>query len=182
MVITAQGAAPRGLAFAARPTRRAALSAGIGLLAAACAGPRRFAAQPMAVDTAAAAALTNRFRAAHGLGPLALDQTLAAAASRQAQAMAEADHLGHSVGWGDSLPARLAAVGYDWSASAENVAAGYPTLDAAFASWVGSAGHRRNLLNPRVTVFGISAWAAPGTRWRTFWAMVMAAPRRPAEG
>ena len=177
-------AGDRERARSTRPaaTRRALVGGGLALLAAACAGPRRYAARPMAVDVAAAAALTNRFRAENGLGPLAVDATLAAAASRQAQAMAEADHLGHSVGWGDGLPARLAAVGYDWSASAENVAAGYPSLDAAFASWVGSPGHRRNLLNPRVTAFGIAAWSAPATRWRTFWAMVMAAPRRPAEG
>ncbi|MFN2323641.1 MAG: CAP domain-containing protein, partial [Trueperaceae bacterium] len=36
----------------------------------------------------------------------------------------------------------------------ENVAAGYPSVDAVMAGWLGSDGHCANLMNPGFTEFG----------------------------
>ena len=171
----------------AAATRRAVLSAGIALLAAGCAGGRTFVARPMPVDVAAATALADRFRAENGLPPVAPDARLGAIAAEQAMAMATAGRMSHSLGWGRGLPSRLAAGGYDWEVTAENLGAGYPTLAAAFAGWIGSSGHRANLLKERVTEFGIAAAESPGSEYRTFWAMILATPRRlpagaPVEG
>lgn len=182
MLIAADGAAARRVAAGPCPARRAVLAAGIGLLAASCAGGRTFAARPLPVDVAAAAALTSRFRATNGLPPVAPDGLLTAIAAEQAMAMAAAGRMSHSLGWGRGLPSRLAAGGYDWEVTAENLGAGYPTLAAAFAGWTGSSGHRANLLKEGVTEFGIAAAESPGSEYRYFWAMILAAPRTPPAG
>lgn len=163
------------------PPRRAVLLgvagfglAGLGLSG--CAG-RLLDARPLPVEGALGVALTSRFRAANGLGPVTLDARLSRAAAEQALAMARHDDLSHSIGWGNALPARLAAVDYDWEVTAENIGMGYRTLQAAFDGWVGSAGHRANLLKPGVTQVGFGAAEAPASRFRFFWSMILAAPR-----
>lgn len=173
--VAADGCAPR-------LSRRGVLGlAGSGLASlglAGCAG-RLLEARPLPADGALGVALTSRFRAANGLGPVTLDARLSRAAADQALAMARHDDLSHSIGWGNALPARLAAVGYDWEVTAENIGMGYRTLAAAFDGWVGSAGHRANLLKPGVTQVGFGAAEAPASRSRFYWAMILAAPRVP---
>ena len=90
--------------------------------------------------------------------------------------MGERDRIGHGVA--GSLTRRVSEAGYDWGATAENLAAGQPSLDEAMADWRNSAEHRRNLLNPLVTDIGIAAVATPpGSAKRTYWALILAAPR-----
>jgi hypothetical protein len=162
------------------PSRRHVLAlaggglAGLGL--AGCAG-RLLDARPLPADGALGVALTSRFRTANGLGPVTLDARLSRAAADQALQMARHDDLSHSIGWGNALPARLAAVDYDWEVTAENIGMGYRTLEAAFDGWVGSAGHRANLLKAGVTQVGFGAAEAPASRSRFYWAMILAAPR-----
>ncbi len=100
------------------------------------------------------------------------------AAATHARTMGERDRISHSVG--GRLPGRIAKAGYDWGAAAENLAAGYGSLDDAMAGWKNSAGHRKNLLNPNVTEIGVAAVATPpGSEHRTYWALILAAPRPP---
>lgn len=163
-----------------RPDRRGLIlgfaGLGLGCLAlAGCAG-RLLDARPLPADGALGVALTSRYRAANGLGPVTLDARLSRAAAAQALQMARHDDLSHSIGWGNALPARLAAVDYDWEVTAENIGMGYRTLEAAFDGWVGSAGHRANLLKPGITQVGFGAAEAPASRSRFYWAMILAAP------
>lgn len=152
----------------------------LALLLAACAGTGALLeARPVAVDGAAAARLVSAFRAEAGLGSVAADPALDAVAAEQALAMARRDRLEHSLGRSGTLPKRLAAGGYDWLTTAENIAGGYPTLAEAMAAWRASPGHRRNLLKEGVTEIGIGAAAAPGSTYRIYWALVLAAPRPP---
>jgi uncharacterized protein YkwD len=73
---------------------------------------------------------------------------------------------------------RVAAEGYDWGYAAENLAAGYSTLDDAMRGWKDSPGHRRNLLSGYATEIGIAAVATPkGSHHRTYWALVLAMPK-----
>lgn len=182
----AAGSLPPPLAFPPlRPdalgsaSRRGLLLALPGLLlAAGCAG-RLLDARPLSVDGAEGVALTSRFRAENGLGPVTLDARLSRAAADQALLMARHDDLSHSIGWGNALPARLAAVDYDWEVTAENIGMGYRTLSAAFDGWVGSAGHRANLLKAGVSQVGFGAAEAPAAGSRFFWSMILAAPRVP---
>ena len=147
-------------------------SLGLGACATGLSGP----VTPIPVDAGGTANLISAYRAESGLGPVTVDSRLMQAAADHARAMAARDKIGHRVG--GSLAKRVARAGYDWGATAENLGAGYPTLDAAMAGWKGSAGHRANLLNRLVTEIGVAAFAAPpGSRRRTYWTLILATPR-----
>ena len=131
---------------------------------------------PISVDAGRTAAFVSAYRAANGLGAVSLDSRLMQAAASQARAMGERDRMGHRVA--GPLPRRLTAVGYDWGATAENLGAGYPSLDAAVAGWQASGEHRQNLLNPHVMEIGVAAVATPrGSKRRSYWALILAMPR-----
>jgi uncharacterized protein YkwD len=100
-----------------------------------------------------------------------LDSTLHRVAQNQADAMARADLLSHSVD--GALPGRLAREGAEPRAMVENVSAGYGNLSGAIAGWRHSPAHNANLLFGPVRRMGIAAASAPGTRFKTFWALVM---------
>ena len=131
---------------------------------------------PIAVDAGRVASLVSAYRADNGLGPVAIDSRLMQAANSQARAMGERDRMGHRVA--GSLPRRVTAAGYDWGAIAENLGAGYPSLDAALAGWKASRDHRANLLNPDVTDIGVAAVGTrPGSSQGSYWTMILAGPR-----
>ena len=125
----------------------------------------------VAVDQSKAQAVISSYRKAHGQSEVRVDPTLAMVAQRQADAMARADELSHTVD--GALPQRLAAGGADRSAAVENVSAGYDSLDGAVASWRQSPAHNANLLFGPMRRMGIAAATAPTTRFKTFWALVM---------
>jgi hypothetical protein len=131
---------------------------------------------PIAVDAGHTASLVSAYRAQHGLGPVSADSRLMSAAANQARAMGERDKIGHRVA--GSLPRRVSAAGYDWGATTENLGAGYSSLDAAMQGWKASGEHRKNLLNPLVTEIGVAAVATPpGSKKRSYWALILAGPR-----
>ena len=125
----------------------------------------------VALDCGVAERMVSDYRRAHGLPPVELDPALNAVAERQARAMAGANLLSHEVA--GALPARLAAAGADRRAPIENVSAGYSSFPAALGGWERSPHHNENLLFPPVRRMGIAAAAAPGTRYKTFWSLVM---------
>ncbi len=131
---------------------------------------------PVPVDAAQAARLISAYRSQNGLGPVHVDARLMRAAASYASVMGKRDQIGHRLG--ASLPGRVAAVGYDWGFVAENLAAGYATLDDAMRGWKESPGHRRNLLSPYATEIGIAAVATPaGSHYRNYWALILATPQ-----
>lgn len=148
-----------------------------GLLLAGCFGlAPTIPATPVAVDAEAAVYRVNAFRTRSGLGPVRLNDRLMRAAESQALEMASRDRMSHTVSRGATLSRRVSAAGYQWAYVAENIGAGYKSLDAAMAGWEASAGHRKNLLLPGVTEIGIAAAHAPGTRHGTFWALILGGP------
>ena len=167
----------------ARLNARRLLALFLALVLAACTSGGVGSPTPIAVDASRTAGLVSSYRAANGLGVVGVDSALMQAAAAQALAMGRRDRMSHNLG--GALPSRIARAGYDWGAAAENLGAGYASLDAAIDGWKGSAGHRRNLLNANVTEIGIAAVALPaGARHRTYWALILAAPRqeRPLSG
>jgi uncharacterized protein YkwD len=66
--------------------------------------------------------------------------------------------------------------GYQAFTAAENLGAGYDSLDAVIAGWKTSSSHRTNLLRGPVTEIGIAAVASTGGRSRVYWALVLARP------
>ena len=125
----------------------------------------------LAVDEAEAQGIISAYRRAHRLGQVAFDPALKAVAQHQAEAMAEANQLSHTVA--GALPVRLANEGIERRVMVENVSAGYGSLAGAVAGWRRSPAHDANLLFGPVRRMGIAAASAPATRFRTFWALVM---------
>jgi uncharacterized protein YkwD len=71
---------------------------------------------------------------------------------------------------------RMKASGYAYKAGAENIGAGYHTLAEAFSGWRDSPPHRANMLLKGVTSMGIAAVYDPNTKYKVFWALIVAAP------
>lgn len=161
----------------ARPvTRLAAMLLAVAALSGCVGASALGQATPVAVSASEAARRVSVFRAANGLPPVHSDARLTAIAAAHAVAMGRRDALSHRIG--GSLPKRLSAENYRWVAAAENIGAGYPTLEAAMEGWEQSAGHRKNLLNRAVTEIGIGAAATPpGSKYHTYWSLILAAPR-----
>ena len=84
--------------------------------------------------------------------------------------------IGNAIGLSMLRPSRLKAQGYDARAAVENISAGYHTLAEAFSGWRDSPPHRANMLNANVTKMGIAATYAPNTKYKVFWALVLAKP------
>lgn len=116
----------------------------------------------------------NRARRENGLEPMREDAALMRAAADHSAELAERRTLDHS----STNPARrtmtmrIDAAGGSWSRAAENLAhmsgsaAGVPTQTAQL--WLGSAGHRRNMLEPSYTHTGVGvAVDARGTWYVT---------------
>ena len=125
----------------------------------------------VAVDQGTAQALISDYRRTHGLSTVEIDPALQRVAQRQAEAMASANLLSHQVA--GSMPERLERAGIPRRAAIENVSAGYASLQAALGGWKRSPHHNENLLFGPMHRMGIAAASAPGTRYKTFWSLVM---------
>ena len=132
-------------------------------------------AQPGAeLDAAAAASMITGYRANNGLPAVTLDPELMRMAQAQADVMAKRDKLDHSVG--KPFAVRLKQSGYDAKAAAENISAGYHTLAEAFSGWRDSPPHRANMLLKGATRMGIAAVYTPRSKYKVYWALVIAQP------
>ena len=111
-------------------------------------------------------ARTNAQRTAAGLPALVSDPGLDAAAAEWARHLASSCTFAHSSSSWRST--RIAAFG--WTASGENIAAGQPDAAAVVASWMGSPGHKANILDRRYTGLGVGY--ATGSCYRTYWVQI----------
>jgi len=100
--------------------------------------------------------LTNIERSKLSLPPLTFNTQLLNAAATHSQNMALQDFFSHTGKDGSSLGSRISATGYQFSAAAENIAAGSSTPEQVVSSWMNSSGHRANILNPNLKEIGIS--------------------------
>jgi uncharacterized protein YkwD len=113
---------------------------------------------------------SNAFRRSHGLGPVAPDRTLTAAAQSFAAYMARTDRYGHEAD-GREPSQRAQAQGYAYCMVAENIAmlyssAGFETRELAakfVQGWIDSPGHRRNLLAGEATDIGVGIAQSAGS-------------------
>jgi uncharacterized protein YkwD len=132
-------------------------------------------AQPGAqLDAAAAASMISGYRTNNGLAAVTLDPELTRLAEAQATVMAKRDRLDHNAG--KPFVVRLKASGYDAKIAAENIGAGYHTLAEAFSGWRDSPPHRANMLLAGATRIGIAAIYTPTSKYKVYWALILAAP------
>jgi uncharacterized protein YkwD len=122
------------------------------------------------------AEVISQYRREHGLSAVKTDPQLTAIAERQAQAMAASGIMDHSVA--GSFSSRIS--GLRMGVAAENIATGSKTWAETFRMWQNSPGHNANLLLARADSVGVAVARNEQTRYKTFWAMVIAdkSPKR----
>jgi len=120
--------------------------------------------------------MISRYRREHGLSTVKTDPQLTAIAERQAKAMAASGIMDHSVA--GSFASRMSGV--HTGMAAENIAAGTKTWAETFHVWQNSPGHNSNLLQSKADSVGVAVARNDQTRYKTFWAMVIAekSPKR----
>jgi uncharacterized protein YkwD len=127
------------------------------------------------VDANAAASMISDYRKGFALGPVEIDPTLMRVAEDHAKAMAKADKVTHDLG-GKGLKQRMQSASFQAAVAAENVGAGYQTLAEAFSGWRDSPSHNKNMLLPTVTKMGIGTAYVPNSKYKVYWALVLAEP------
>jgi uncharacterized protein YkwD len=103
---------------------------------------------------------------------------LTQAADGHSQDMAARNYFDHTSADGRTFSQRIDATGYAWSTAGENIAAGYPSVDAVMDGWTKSPGHCANLMNPNFSEIGVAC--VPGTSsttYNNYWTMDLAKPR-----
>lgn len=127
--------------------------------------------QMTAEPTQVTLALLNQYRAARGLGPLAIDPQMTVVAYQQAKAMADADFMDHNVigDFGHRLIANKVLNVY----AGENIGRNIRTPEKMFDWWVHSPVHERNMSNPHMTRLGFAVVYSP-TSGKPYWAMALA--------
>lgn len=110
--------------------------------------------------------LVNRERTAKGCRPLRVDGRLTNSARLHSREMAESGQLTHNSPNGTSPWQRMARAGYAKS-GAENIARGFLTAQTAVQGWMGSSGHRRNILDCRLVATGVGVSLGPEGPWWT---------------
>ncbi|HYA05194.1 MAG TPA: CAP domain-containing protein [Xanthobacteraceae bacterium] len=127
-----------------------------------------------ALDANAAQSMISGYRSNNGLPPVAIDPELMRLAGEQAQAMAASGKLDHAAA--KPFQERISKSGFDAAVAVENIAAGYRTLAEAISGWRESPPHRANMLKANVTRMGIAAVYTPKSKYKVFWALILAAP------
>jgi uncharacterized protein YkwD len=126
------------------------------------------------LDAGVAASMISGYRRNNGLGAVTLDPELMRLANEQATAMAARGTLDHNLS--TPFQERIRKSKFDASVAVENIGAGYHTLAEAFSGWRDSPPHRANMLNANVTRIGIAAVYSPKSKYKVFWALILAAP------
>lgn len=124
------------------------------------------------VASADAAAYLKEIRSEHGLPPLASDPRLERAALKQSGYMASSGRMAHDTGWGKDFATRMKKEGID-GVAAENLAHGRMDLKKLFNTWMNSQGHRRNMLDPRLSRFGLAYVRAGKGSAERYWTLVV---------
>jgi len=148
---------------------------GAGSFFRACAPPPPPASAPISV-AAECTKLVNNARAAAGIAPVTLDSRLNTAASLHSTDQAQRQKMTHTGANGSNAGQRIISQSYWWSTWGENVAAGQSDCATVVKAWMGSSGHRANILNRSMVHIGMGA--VKGANGVIYWTMDLAAPAR----
>lgn len=108
----------------------------------------------------------NKTRAQYGVGPLKLVSSLIRAAQEHSDDQARREKMGHDGSDGSTPFQRMTRAGYRYMSAGENVAMGYKSVAAVMDGWMGSPGHRDNILRAYTEVgFGMTADSVGRCYW-----------------
>jgi len=102
--------------------------------------------------------LTNSERADEGVEELRKQRCVDRFAGRQAKRMAAQDRMFHQDLGPIMEKCGLAGAG-------ENVAAGYSSASSVVSAWMGSPGHKANILRPSFRLLGVGARRSDSGTW-----------------
>lgn len=126
------------------------------------------AAQGAALDAGAARDMISAYRRGRGESALVVDPELQRLAEAEAAAMAAADRPSRS----QTVRNAVERLGYDGVGA--NLSAGYRTLAEAFSGWRDSPAHDAVMLASGATRMGIATAYAPGSKYKVYWALLVA--------
>jgi len=110
--------------------------------------------------------------------PLTWNDKLTIAAEGHSQDMAAKNYFSHVSADGRTLADRVNATGYAWNSLGENIAAGYPGVNAVMDGWIASPGHCANLMNGGFAEVGVVCVpGVAGDTYSTYWTMDLGKPR-----
>jgi uncharacterized protein YkwD len=113
--------------------------------------------------------LVNQERSRAGCPALTINSSLMSAAQGHSQDMATNNFMAHTGSNGSSPWDRIRAAGYIYSRAGENVAAGYASANAVMEGWMGSPGHRGNILNCEFREIGVGYATNTRSDYGTYW-------------
>ncbi|MCZ0813332.1 MAG: CAP domain-containing protein [Pseudomonadota bacterium] len=117
----------------------------------------------MADLSMAAQGWINGARAEAGAGAVTPSAQLKMAAEAHARDLAASGAFSHQGSDGGQVGTRVRRAGYNYCFVAENLARGQGSLEAVLKGWMGSKGHRRNMLSREAREFALVR--GPGNLW-----------------
>jgi len=123
--------------------------------------------------------MVNYQREQAGVAPLSASSALTSAARSHSQDMAVNNFFSHTGSNGSSPFDRMAAAGFSFSYAAENIYAGSGSNNnpgSAVSAWMGSEGHKTNMLNPIYTHAGVGYWCNSSSEYGGYFTLDLAKP------
>jgi uncharacterized protein YkwD len=110
--------------------------------------------------------------------PLRWNGTLGDTALQHGRDMANAHYFSHKGRNGSTVGQRANQAGYSWSRVGENIAVGQETAADVVETWLASAGHCANIMDPGFTEMGAATAANRASEEpRPYWVQVFGNPR-----
>jgi uncharacterized protein YkwD len=119
-------------------------------------------------------AVVNRQRANAGLKPLTSNGALTSAARAHSKDMATNNFFSHTGSNGSSPFSRISAAGFSYSAAGEVIYAGEGsnnTAGSAVGGWMGSAAHKKIILDPIYKYGGAGYWCNPDSKYEGYFTL-----------
>lgn len=104
-------------------------------------------------------AVVNEFRTQNGLPPLGYSGALTNSATMKANDMFAKNYWSHYSPEGSGPAYFIGAAGYGYISAGENLAKGFSYERSIVNAWMGSDGHRANILNPNFQHMGVGVVA-----------------------
>jgi uncharacterized protein YkwD len=105
--------------------------------------------------------------------PVHWNGSLYSAAASHSLDMAKRNYFEHRSPDGSDVGSRATDSSYHWRALGENIAGGDRSVAQAMQSWLDSAEHCENMLDPRFSDIAVACVAEPRTHYGTYWTMVL---------
>lgn len=117
-------------------------------------GPPTSVPPPTGAEVDQVIALVNEKRAGEGCAPLVADARLTQAASAHSTDMSDRTYFSHTTPEGTTFDQRIRSAGHP-RPGAENIARGQQSAESVMEAWMGSPGHKANILNCKLTAIGV---------------------------